>query len=287
VRLRFALQEETMANRRETARRAFLRFVFFLGGAAVSYFVALGLPVLIGRNVNTLTAGIFFLVVIAIVYLFLNNRHTQALALRTDMVVPAYEEELYRSPTNYEGRVYAQIQGLVRQTEKEILVLTDPSTETPVANNAETRADLLDAYVQAIKDHKANFTYTRIIQVPGDHANWPRAEIVDRDLGKLTRLHCCKLLQLEEKLAIGPALTNVQISVLVIPVERSITVVVLDHRTIVVNVEALAHQSEGDRPYLETAIVVEDRAGDFGDAYHSYFQSLRARAQPLKRNHFS
>jgi hypothetical protein len=174
----------------------------------------------------------------------------------------------------YTGRVYCELEDLVRNAKEEVLrvgVYHDDEYHTSSHPSRLAYLNALERRIQQAEERNEQFTYTRIHQYPKELAAVPMSELLH---GK-SREHFRKMVDW------APESGESRVYVAIARIQRRMLMPfwIIDGRIVVLEVDAIA--SDG-KPYAAGIVIIDDRGKRLASRFRHYFLMLQRQANPVE-----
>lgn len=247
--------------------------IIFLSGVIVSAAIAEFLAFTISAYVVALILVIVVLVLCSVYYFGASRKRIENLADSMDVSARyVYETHKNYDAYQFKGLPYQAIRTLVESCSNEILVSASYHSigSEHLTDHIVSRRGYLEAIEGKIKTNaKDGITYIRINQM-SDTTSGGLARELDGESIK----HFKTALELEQQ--IDDRVSTV--SVLVAPLQSVYTYVILDRRTLILEIFGVA---ETGSSYSQGAFIIQDRRGEFIDPFVRHFHQLERIGRPL------
>jgi hypothetical protein len=249
-------------------------FILFVSGVLLSALFSTWLGGLITSQYIFLAIVVVSLALAVMFFLAQTSRRVEQLCYQAVSVVDYYDESyLEYEGIEYKGIIFEELTELVKNAEKEILVLgaTRPGEKPYKASNHEERKK----YHRAIEDKvKANlekdFKYIRINQIRQEFSEQPSKDY----LGTTLLEHYKRIFSLKKECKNLRA----TIAILNVPLQYLTSIWFIDGTSVVIEVTGI---TEDASPYSAGLICITDKGGNTSLKFRKIFDELQRKGQPV------
>lgn len=250
-------------------------FIIFISGVLLSALFSTWLGSLVTSQYLFLATVVVLLALAVIFYLTQTSQRVERFCKQAVSIVDYFNESyLEDEGIKYKGLVFEELAELVKNAEREILVLgaTRPGEKPYKASDHEQRKRYHRAIENKVKSSlEKDFKYIRINQI--------RQELFEQDpenyLGTTLLEHYQRISNIKRECKSLRA----TIDILNVPLQYLTSMWFIDGTSIVVEVTGI---SEDTSPYSAGLICITDKGGNISMKFKRIFDELQRKGQPVK-----
>ena len=220
---------------------------------------------------SPLIIAIIGLIFAAGYYFKLTNDRIQELADKVELTL-RYVDENYFDKNSYTGYVYLEMEKLVSQAKKRIMILGTPAVQKgkkELTADHKSRLNYLNTIENTVKKNiQRGFKYIRIEQIPTDCQKMPVAECMKES----TLKHCSNIFEFSKSTELNFDRINSDVCVMTIPMQRFGSLMIVDEQTIVIEILGIDNEAN---PFAKSMLFIEDKGGKLVKHFEGYFEHLQ------------